>query len=498
MSGYSQVADPERRYDEAQSCLWGRDAAGRPTHAALTAPGTVSLVEGGGIRRPHPSVLAALAGGLVGSSGAPIETYTSFDVLPGLLPAIRAQFEGWGIPAAIAGNLVLGVGSTHLFNAFLSRIARPGEAVLAPRGFYHAFVPSLKPYGLVMESIPSPADCDFKLTAAGLEAALTAPRARRPACLLLISPTPLGAVYDAAELAALAAVIRRHRLPVFHDAVFRGAEFATGDHAVPGALAEIADLTLTATSVSKIHGCANLRIGWACGPAEWVNPMIEWVINQVSTIPQLVQRAALAALRTPPSYVAENVAEADLRAGMIAARIASANERLRWAYGLAADPVRVAVRPRSGFSILLDMNGLAGMRRPDGGTIAHPLDLTRWFLEQGVGLSPAWSCGFDDFHYRLAFAELAPEAAVAAAAPAELAAILATLAPALALEGEAAAGEALAAAAARIAARPAGDPFAGGRAALLDMIDNRLMPAIEALVAAQGTRAAAPRMVAAE
>lgn len=129
---------------------------------------------------------------------------------------------------------------------------------------------------------------DFKITPAQLEAAIT-PRTR---LLILCSPSnPTGAVYSAAELEALAEVLRRHeRVIVVSDEIYEHINYI-GQHASIAACPGMKERTVVVNGVSKAYAMTGWRIGFTASP-EWIAKACSKLQGQYTSGPCSVSQMA--------------------------------------------------------------------------------------------------------------------------------------------------------------------------------------------------------------
>ena len=100
-----------------------------------------------------------------------------------------------------------------------------------------------------------------------LRAAITS----RTRMILLNTPhNPTGKVFDAAELAEIAALAIAHDLTVVTDEVYEHLVFPGATHVPLATLPDMAERTLTISSGGKTFNTTGWKIGWMCGPAPLV------------------------------------------------------------------------------------------------------------------------------------------------------------------------------------------------------------------------------------
>jgi aspartate aminotransferase len=468
------------RLRAARAVLAGVDSGGARTHPGMSDPGVISLAHGDGTRRPHASVVATGLAALLETEAASLEDYLFLQHHEEFEAAVTADFIAHGLPDTVAVNLAVDSGTTRLFAAFLHACTRPGDVMLVPRSYYHPLPGWCELHRVGLELVETgPAD-DYKLTPAAIDAWCAQHPAHRPRGVFLFNPTQTGALYRTDELAALADVVRQRNLFVLEDSVFAGTEFP-GCPAVRHLAAvapEIADRTVTVRGASKAFNLANIRIGWACGPAGVIARMSDYTVATSATVPYLSKTMALAALRAPADYLATNAAECAGRAQLITELVAECNDAV--AGGPA--PLVVAHQPRAGHAILVAAPGLVGRRLPDGSVIDNSIDVTRYLLADAhVATSPGYSLGFDATEMRLAFGSVGVRHTYAGDADRELALGLRCLAVLCERRSRHAARRAHEASAALVssAAEPAVDVHLGGRELIIEAFRDRITPSIQ-------------------
>ena len=194
-------------------------------------------------------------------------------------------------------------GKQAIFHALLATL-NPGDEVLIPAPWWVSYPEIARFAGAEVVALKTTAAGGFRITAEQLEAAIT-PRSR---WLLLNSPgNPTGAVYSAAELKALGAVLARHpQLLVMSDDIYAPLRYTPGTHATLAAVcSDLAERVLTVSGVSKSHAMTGLRIGVATGPAWLVEAMTRLQSHSSGNPASLSQAAAVAALEGPQDFLAD-------------------------------------------------------------------------------------------------------------------------------------------------------------------------------------------------
>ena len=232
--------------------------------------------------------------------------YTAVDGIPELKAAVCAKFaRDNGLDVTPAQINVSPGGKAVIWNA-LAVTCGPGDEVVVPTPCWVSYPDMVRLTGATPVLVPGGAD--FKITPEDLARAIT-PRTR---WLMLNSPSnPTGAVYSAAELEALAEVLRAHpgvmvlSDDIYEALVYGDARFATMASVAP----DLAPRCLTMNGVSKAYAMTGFRIGYAAGP-EWLIGAMRKFMGQTTSNPTSIsQWAAVAALEGPQDFLDEWRAE---------------------------------------------------------------------------------------------------------------------------------------------------------------------------------------------
>ncbi|MDT0382162.1 pyridoxal phosphate-dependent aminotransferase [Streptomyces sp. DSM 42041] len=404
------------KFRRGRDAISGLDSKGNQSSAGWFDRDVISLAHGEGIRRPHPTVVGAGVTALLDSEENSLDNYLYLRRADDFEDALINLFKSQDIPEGIASNLCVDSGVTRLFFGFFHAVAEPGDVFLTAQTYYQGINMWCDLAKVQLESVETDAEHDHKLTRAALEhwyeRYVYTGRVQRPRGIILFNPSYTGALYDADELAALGEFIIEHDLVVLEDAIFFRTEFPGHRSIRLASLPGMAERVVTVDGGSKAYGLANLRIGWACGPSDVTERINYHTMVASMTIPSQVKAMALAALRAPDEYLHGNARECMARAALVTELVHAVNEEV--ALALSFTPrtpfLRVAHQPKAGHSILLDGNGMRGLRLPDGDLIEDSTDVTRYYLkEEKVCFSPAISNGFTDCILRVSYGCLGSE-----------------------------------------------------------------------------------------
>ena len=315
--------------------------------------------------------------------------YTDVDGTVALRQALSGKFKrenGLDYPA---DQIVVTSGTKPLLHAALLAMTDPGDEVIIPAPHWVSHPDITRIAGAVPVTVPCPPETGFRLSAAALEAAIT-PRTR---VLILNSPNnPTGTAYQADDLLALIAVLKRHPdIWVLTDEIYEHIRF---DGCVAPSIAaldpEIADRVVTANGFSKGYVMTGWRIGFAGGPAPMMKA-IKLIIGQLVGSPSAIaQAAAVEALTGDQAFITEN-------AQVFQERRDIALQVLQQTPGLRCHT------PEGAFYLFGDCSGVIGRKRPDGKVIETDEDFVLGSIEHaGVALVPGSAFGLSPY-FRLSY-----------------------------------------------------------------------------------------------
>ncbi len=310
---------------------------------------------------------------------------TKYTATPGVLAlreAVRRKLQRENRLDYALPQIVIANGAKQIiFNAFAATLDE-GDEVLVPVPYWPSFPDSVRINGGEPVFIHSTLEQGCKLTPAQLNGLIN----ERTRWLILNSPgNPSGAVYSAAELQALAEVLRRHpQVLVLLDELYEHIRF---DGQPPLNLLNVApDLQarcLLVGGVSKTYAMTGWRIGFGAGPQALTTAMSVVQSQSASGASSVSQAAALAAYEGGLDFLKPQVEAYRERRDLLVAALSE------------VDGLEV-LQPEGGFFVFVRCAGLIGRLRPDGQAIGSDNELVDYLLEEGVagvagsayGLSP--------------------------------------------------------------------------------------------------------------
>lgn len=254
-----------------------------------------------------------------------------------------------------------------LFLAFLA-LCDAGDEVIIPAPYWVSYVDQAKIAGATPVVVEGKPENGFRITAAQLAAAIT-PRSR---VLVLNSPSnPTGAVYTAAELRAIADVVKQHpQLVVMTDEIYDAivyTEYARWLRVAP----ELVDQTLVINGASKAYAMTGWRMGFVVGPQYIIDAIKGIQSHSTSHTSSITQAAAL------PAY------DGSVDMSVEVAKMVKAFRERRDVIGelLSSIPGVSLNVPDGAFYVFPDIRGLLGKKLACGVTCQTDDELAAALLE---------------------------------------------------------------------------------------------------------------------
>jgi len=316
--------------------------------------------------------------------------YTAVDGTPELKKAIAAKFLRENGLTYETSQITVGTGGKQvLYNALLATLD-PGDEVVIPAPYWVSYPDMVLLCGGTPVPVTCPADKNFKLQPADLEAAIT-PKTK---WLILNSPSnPTGSAYSASEMKALTDVLLRHPHvhvltdDMYEHLVYDGFKFVTPAQVEP----KLYDRTLTLNGVSKAYCMTGWRIGYAAGRPDLIKAIAKVQSQSTSNPSSISQAAAVEALNGPQDFIPRNNVVFQERRDLIVSM-------LNQSAGLTCH------RPEGAFYVFPSCAGTIGKRTPDGKVIETDEDFVTYLLEsEGVAVVQGSAFGLAPF-FRISYA----------------------------------------------------------------------------------------------
>ncbi|MDI3327626.1 MAG: aminotransferase class I/II-fold pyridoxal phosphate-dependent enzyme [Alicyclobacillaceae bacterium] len=220
-------------------------------------------------------------------------TYTSNRGLPALRRAVSDYLERrFGVSYHPDTEILVTVGASEGIDVALRAVLSPGDEVLIPEPCYVSYGPCVQLAGGVPVYVPTRAEDRFKLRADTLERFIT-PKTK---VLLLSYPNnPTGATLTRQDLEQIRSIVLKHDLLVITDEIYAELSYVT-PHCSFASLPNMRDRTVLLTGMSKAYAMTGWRVGFACGPKDWISAMVKIHQYTILCAPIMSQMAAVEAL----------------------------------------------------------------------------------------------------------------------------------------------------------------------------------------------------------
>ena len=197
-------------------------------------------------------------------------------------------------------QIVIGNGAKHELCNTIMALINPGDEVIIPTPAWVSYVQMVNLAGGKSVLLPSSMEKNFKVTAAELEAAITA----KTRLIIICSPSnPSGAIYNREELKAIAEMLERHpEVMVIADEIYEHINYV-GRHESLAQFSAIKEQVVIINGVSKAYAMTGYRIGYIAAPV-WVSKAVNKMQGQyTSGVSSIAQKAAEAASNGPQECV---------------------------------------------------------------------------------------------------------------------------------------------------------------------------------------------------
>lgn len=265
-------------------------------------------------------------------------------------------------------EVVIGVGGKHLIYSAFAASINPGDEVIVHAPYWVSYPDIAKLHGGVAVQIPGDEGKGFKLDGPTLEKYIT-PRTK---WVVLNSPNnPSGAVYSAAELRSLSAVLLKHpHVLVLSDEIYEAFVYGSAEHlSILNVEPALRDRTMILSGVSKGYAMTGWRIGYAAGPKTLVDGIAKFISQSTTCASSISQAAAVEA------FAGDQRAVHDMKA-IYARRRNLVLEILPTIANVSC------IVPDGAFYIFPNVQGLFGKVTPKGMTLRDENDVVSYLLDE--------------------------------------------------------------------------------------------------------------------
>jgi aspartate aminotransferase len=324
---------------------------------------------------PGEHVYAAAREALSHDSGQ----YGSNRGAPALLDAFLKHIEALGFSGYTRMNLAIGIGAKQVLYNLAEVLLDDGEEICFAAPYWTSYRDIADIAGARINVMHCGPEQNYKLTPAQLDAAL----ARKPKVFLFNNPSnPTGMVYTREEIAALAEVLVKHpdtwviTDDIYNSMVFDGLGYHNFVFTQPG----LRERVIFVDSVSKTYGMPGWRVGLIAGPEVVANAITTLNSNHITSLPEVITAAAVAALNGPQDIPKTKCVEFAGRRDTVFA-------------ALSAIPGVVCPRPQGAFYAFPDISVAFG-KSHNGTKIGNDVEFCAALLEaKGIACVPGSAFG---------------------------------------------------------------------------------------------------------
>ena len=279
-------------------------------------------------------------------------------------------------------------GKQVIYNALVATIEK-GDEIIIPSPFWVSY-PDIT---LLVEGHPVVLDCslenNFKINPQDLENKIT----NRTKWVILNSPSnPTGAFYSELELQNLAKILLKHpHVWVMSDDLYEHIIF--DDLKFKNILQidnKLRSRTFIVNGVSKAYAMTGWRLGYGAGPKELIKEISKIQSQSTTHTSSISQAAAIEALNNSNEFIKKNKKIFQERRDIIFSKLQDFSE------------LQVFL-PQGSFYVYVCCNNLIGKKKKDGTKINNDIDLSDYFLDEGVAVVPGEAFGCSNF-FRISFA----------------------------------------------------------------------------------------------
>jgi aspartate aminotransferase len=280
-------------------------------------------------------------------------------------------------------QILISCGAKHSLYNIAQALFDDGDEVLIPAPYWVSYPEQVRLQGATPVILTTEEADGFCPSPAALARALT-PRTK---AVILNSPSnPTGAVYPRPLLEELGRVLLDHQCVIISDEIYEYFVYEGAVHwSLAGLVPELVGRTIIVNGVSKSYAMTGWRIGYAAGPAPFIQAMSAIQSQSTSNPASISQKAAITALRSGGAFVSEMVAAFDQRRGVMA-------DQLNQIAGVSCGV------PTGGFYLFPRITALFGRVTPAGQTIGTSAELAAYLLEAAhVAVVPGSAFGAEGF-----------------------------------------------------------------------------------------------------
>jgi aspartate/methionine/tyrosine aminotransferase len=210
-------------------------------------------------------------------------------------------------------EIVVTPGAKPIMYFIITALVDPGDEVIYPNPGFPIYESVINFVGGVPVPIPLREESGFGFDLSVLERKAS----ERTKLIIINSPqNPTGGVLELEQLARIAEVAKRYRIPVLSDEIYK-AFLYDGEFASITRFPGMEDLVIILDGFSKAYAMTGWRLGYGVMPPALAEHVTRLMVNSNSCTASFTQLAGIAALQGDQTPVAEMVAEFKRRRDLI-------------------------------------------------------------------------------------------------------------------------------------------------------------------------------------
>ena len=298
-----------------------------------------------------------------------------------LLDAFLEHLASIGLIGYERTHCVAAIGAKHIIYNLAEALLDEGDGFAFATPYWTSYMDIGEIVNADIQLLPCPPEQHYKLIPDELDAAMQ----KRPRVFLFNNPSnPTGMVYTKEEISALADVLVKYPETwiitddIYNRMVFDGAGYYNFVQVRP----ELRDRLIFVDSLSKTYGMPGWRLGFMAGPEIVANAVLTLNSNHITSIPEVISAAGIAALSGPQDVPVAKCAEFQGRRDKVIS-------------ALQAIPGIVCPKPKGAFYAFPEVSTAFGkIHQPSGRLINNDVDLCNMLLDtKGVACVPGSAFG---------------------------------------------------------------------------------------------------------
>ena len=233
-----------------------------------------------------------------------LDGYTKYTPVSGIDPlkdAIIAKFKKENDLEYKRDEVVVTCGGKQALYNLFQAIFQEGDEVIVPMPYWVSYPAMIELAGAKPVFVETHEEEDYQLTPDMVKEHLTS---KTKGIVLNYPSNPAGSVYNRTNLEAVAKLAVENNVYLISDEIYEKIVYDNYVHKSIASFGQpIKEMTIIAHGVSKTYSMTGWRIGFAAGPREIIQAMINIQSQSTSNPTSIAQWAALAALTGPQEFV---------------------------------------------------------------------------------------------------------------------------------------------------------------------------------------------------